>query len=997
MGDGDPDCRVPEDVPRMEPRPDIAGAAATADIYAHEIAPPFDVTAPLVNRTVSTRPLAQRIALGVACGAAAYALNALPAPLIATELMPFIFGGILVLFAFRSLGVVPGMVAAALGYASHGGVTEMALIGVVLHTTEGLVAARAAERTRSLVVGDVVFWLTGGAVFNALVFLWWMGLAPGYVLLLAVRQILNGVMNAVVADIVARSRAVRLGLGLPSDPARTWQEVLFDRSVPLVMVPMTVIVLLLARASHEAERNQMASELRQSATDAEKGANLFLQNRLASLAALHRELNAAAKTARGPAVRLLADFQASHPEFLYVFVTDATGRVAAAAPAKSPAGEPYVGRDLSRRPYFEEARTSERATFGDLQLRQPRAGQPLPDPILPLAVPLAAAPGPFAGVLMGALDATTLKAILTARAGNRQGAAQLLDRGGRVVASSSAEWVPGTLRGQELASLLLDNDAEARAIEPRQDTTSAETRVRTAPRLTITQSVSTLPFIVLVDEPLSTVYRALIPTSLGLIALMLVALLAVYAVARTLGAQLAAPLQSIGAMAEELAGGQPVPHAVLDRFGASPVQEIRALAAQLLRMDDALRARREADAHAVEQSESKYRETLEQLAQAQKMEGIGRLAGGIAHDFNNLLTPIVGYTDLAIASVPAASPARKDLALVRTAAGRAKEVVAQLLAFGRAQVLDTRRIDLAEVVAEFEPLLRRSLGVSHELRVLAEPGIVVEADRAKVQQVLMNLVLNAADAMPAGGRVEVLVGIAHDIHPDPSDPEPIAVGSYGMISVNDTGVGMDEVTRRRAFDPFFTTKPRGKGTGLGLSTAYGIVRQHRGTILVESAVGSGTRMRILIPIAAPAPYLVITAPSTPDVPMAAVPPVADGAHTVLVVEDEPSVRELVRAALSRAGYRVLAARDGDEALTRSAAHDGRIDLLLTDVVMPGLNGREVARRFRLGRPDSRVLFMSGYAADVIADEGALAGDAELLVKPFTPDELEARVRAALWR
>jgi CheY-like chemotaxis protein/anti-sigma regulatory factor (Ser/Thr protein kinase) len=372
------------------------------------------------------------------------------------------------------------------------------------------------------------------------------------------------------------------------------------------------------------------------------------------------------------------------------------------------------------------------------------------------------------------------------------------------------------------------------------------------------------------------------------------------------------------------------------------------------------------------------------------------LAGGIAHDFNNLLTPIVGYTDLALSSLPANTPARKDLALVRTAAGRAKEVVAQLLAFGRAQVLDTKRIDLAEVVAEFEPLLRRSLAVDYDLVVIAEPGVVVEADRAKVQQVLMNLVLNAADAMPKGGRVEVRVGTIQDVACDPSDPEPIAAGSYGVVRVRDHGVGMDDATRRRAFDPFFTTKPRGKGTGLGLSTAYGISRQHRGTIQVESAPGNGTEMRVLLPLAAPAPHLVPTGLATPDLPLPAASLATDsGAQTILVAEDEPTVRELVRSALARAGYRVLAARDGEEAMVRAAAHDGRIDLLLTDVVMPNVNGRELARRFRAARPDARVLFMSGYAADVIADEGALNGDAELLVKPFTPEELEARVRAAL--
>jgi signal transduction histidine kinase len=609
-------------------------------------------------------------------------------------------------------------------------------------------------------------------------------------------------------------------------------------------------------------------------------------------------------------------------------------------------------------------------------------------------VPVTTATGDFGGVVMGSLDASALRSILRARTLSEEGVVQLLDRAGRVVASSSPVWKPGDIRRREVLEAAAGSTDNPRLIEARGDE-SYVALLGVSPRLTIAQPLATFPYTVLADEPLSTVQRALMPTSAVLVVLMLMALLSVYAVARRLGAQLVAPLQSIGSVAEDLANGHPVPREMLQRFGESTVQEIRTLGAQFLRMDNALRERRDSDANAVQASETKYRETLEQLAQAQKMEGIGRLAGGIAHDFNNLLTPIVGYTDLAIAGVPADSAARKDMSLVRTAAGRAKEVVAQLLAFGRAQVLDTRRLDLADAVAEFEPLLRKSLSVNHELVVVGQAGVVVEADRAKVQQVLMNLVLNAADAMPGGGRVEVHITSEDHSAANPADPEPLPAGRYGVISVRDFGVGMDEATRQRAFEPFFTTKPRGKGTGLGLSTAYGIVRQHRGTITVESEVGAGTRMRVLLPLAQDVPHLVTSAAPLPDVLLSPAVAVEEGARTLLVVEDEGAVRELVRTALTRAGYRVLAARDGEEALTRAAAHAGRIDLLLTDVVMPGLNGRELALRFRQARPDARVLFMSGFASDVIAADGGLLGDSELLMKPFTPDELLSSVRSAL--
>ncbi|MFA6166643.1 MAG: ATP-binding protein [Gemmatimonadaceae bacterium] len=943
---------------------------------------------------IAERPLAQRLALGIACGVAAFALNQIPAPIVSGASPEFAFGGAFVLLAFQRLGVLPGIAAVVIGFSSWSAVAEVTAAAIGLYAIEGFVVARLAVRTRSLVVADMLFWLTAGALFDAVAAIWWLQLPAGYLLLLLVKQLMNGTMNAVVAEWLSRSPRLRVWLGLPAESTRTWSEVLFDRTVPLVMVPMTIIALLLARASYTATMNETSAQLRRAAAEADEVADRFLQSRLSTMEDLNHSLLTMGSSAEPRWANLLRDFLKAHPEFVNIIVTNGAGIVTASAPEQSRTGEALKGRDLSARAYFQAARVTNRPAFGEVILGQLHMRDADVEPILPLAVPQTTAEGGFGGVVMGALDANALRSILRSRVANDQEVVQLLDRAGRVVASSSPLWKPGDVRRREVREAAAEPTDAPRLIAARGDA-SYVALLGVSPRLTIAQPLATFPFTVLVSDPLSTVHRALMPTSAALVVLMLIALLSVYAVARRLGAQLVAPLQSIGTVAEDLADGHPVPREMLQRFGESPVQEIRTLGAQFLRMDQALRARRDSDASAVQASETKYRETLEQLAQAQKMEGIGRLAGGIAHDFNNLLTPIVGYTDLAIAGVPADSPARKDMALVRTAAGRAKEVVAQLLAFGRAQVLDTRRLDLADAVAEFEPLLRKSLSVNHELVVLAQPGVEVEADRAKVQQVLMNLVLNAADAMPGGGRVEVHVTIEEHLVPDPADPEPLPAGRYGVISVGDFGVGMDEATRQRAFDPFFTTKPRGKGTGLGLSTAYGIVRQHRGTIFVESAVGLGTRMRVLLPLALEVPHLVTSALPLPDVLLSPAVAVEDGARTLLVVEDEGAVRELVRAALTRAGYRVLAARDGEEALTRAAAHAGRIDLLLTDVVMPGLNGRELALRFREARPEARVLFMSGFASDVIAEDGGLSGDSELLMKPFTPDELLSRVRSAL--
>ncbi|MHB1311789.1 MAG: ATP-binding protein [Gemmatimonadaceae bacterium] len=938
-------------------------------------------------------PLSLRIAGGVVCGALALALNHVMVPMLSPPSPAFAFGGVLVLFAFWQLGLVAGLVAAALGFALGDWGREMMFVLIALYAAEGFVVSRLARRTRSLVVADVLFWLTAGALLDVLFYRWLMGLGSAFVLIMLLKQLLNGVMNAVLADGLARLPAVRRLLGAAGPAPRDFYDVLFDRTVPLVMVPVTIIVLLLARASYAAQYNRIAADLRESASNAGAGAERFFQSRISTLESLARTLPHDRRDSRGTEAAALRAFHAVHPEFYNIFIADASGRVVVASPATSTDGSSNIGRDLAARPYFGEARMSRKVVVGELVLGQLHLRRPGVEPVLPVAVPLLAPGGNFDGVIMGALDVMALPAILGAQARRDAGAVQLVDRASRVVASTDRATPVGTQRARELPGLFARDAHYPAAVASRGLETFTD-RLGINPSLVVSQVLSAFPFAVLVDAPLSLIFREISTTSLGLILLMLVALLAVYAVARSLGTQLAAPLTAIGAVAQDIAEGENVPRGVLADFEASPVREIQSMATQLGVMDRALRERRDADATRVQQSERKYRETLEQLAQAQKMEGIGRLAGGIAHDFNNLLTPILGYTDLAISTVPEGSPTRRDLALVRTAAGRAKEVVAQLLAFGRAQVLDVNRIDLAETVAEFEPLLRRTLRESIDLSVTAEPGIVVEADQAKVQQVLMNLVINAVDAMPNEGRVEVRVALEEVTDLGAPGPEPLLPGTYGVIIVSDTGVGMDDETRQRAFDPFFTTKPRGKGTGLGLSVAYGIARQHRGTIRVSSAPGLGTSMHVLLPLAPPQSLPKPDAAILPDVSVGAGP---SAGATLMVVEDESAVRELVRAALSRAGYRILAARDGEEALTRAAAHEGRIDLLLTDVVMPGLNGPELARQFRRVRPEARVLFMSGYAADHIADEGMLSGDADLLAKPFAPDELVVRVRTALDR
>jgi len=384
-------------------------------------------------------------------------------------------------------------------------------------------------------------------------------------------------------------------------------------------------------------------------------------------------------------------------------------------------------------------------------------------------------------------------------------------------------------------------------------------------------------------------------------------------------------------------------------------------------------------------AENERAELEEHLTQARKIEAIGLLAGGVAHDFNNLLTPIIGYTELVRSSLPTTDPIYNDLAVVLEAAEGARQLVRQLLAFGRKQALEVRPLDLSEQVRRIEKILRAMIPESIDLVItLPVQPVVVRADATQLQQVVLNLVVNAQDAMLAsGGRLEVTVAQVERAEPD-AELE-LEAGSYGVLCVADSGHGIDEETRAHLFEPFFTTKERGKGTGLGLATVHGIVKQHRGAISVTSSPGQGATFRVFFP-------------STPE----SVRPLPAGTlavpgrgETVLVAEDDPSVRTLVKSVLERNGYRVLVAEDGVSALELAREQKGRIDLLLSDVVMPSMNGRALREALLESYPELRVLFMSGYTGDVLAGLGELDRGVSLVPKPFTPEVLLGSIRKLL--
>ncbi len=382
------------------------------------------------------------------------------------------------------------------------------------------------------------------------------------------------------------------------------------------------------------------------------------------------------------------------------------------------------------------------------------------------------------------------------------------------------------------------------------------------------------------------------------------------------------------------------------------------------------------------------RQMESQLRQAQKMEAVGRLAGGVAHDFNNLLTAISGYSDLLLARLSAHDPVRREVEEIRKASERAASLTRQLLAFSRRQVLQPRVLDLNAVVADMNSMLRRLIGEDIDLVVVPGAGLWrVKADPGQIEQVIVNLAVNARDAMPGGGKLTVETANAAVDESSAAERLSLAPGPYAVLTVADTGEGMTDETLSHLFEPFFTTKEAGKGTGLGLATVYGIVAQSGGAIDVASAPGRGTTFRIHLP----------RVEGEVDPPTARARGIEDhrGTETVLLVEDEDAVRTLVLAILKQKGYAVLTARNGGEALLVCERHSGSIDLMLTDVVMPGMGGKDLARRLAPLRPEMKTLYMSGYTDDAITHSGVLEPGTQYIQKPFAPDDLARKVRGVL--
>ncbi len=886
--------------------------------------------------------------------------------------------------AFVLFGPLRGLVAGLLAL-NHGQLVELwsvhpgISLGGTVYLLEGWTAWWLYRRTRSLPLAIAIFWLGFGWIADWLIYVAWVGLAPAYVFVLFVKQLLNGVLYGTAVDLLAMRPVRAFAARVDGRRAETVDiaHYAFRGGMVLAMLPVALVALMYARAQYagvlEAEE-QVNSEIGyQVATRT----HAHMEVERYQVEDLVRQLEGAGTATQ--IGRILEQHLADRPESDIVAVVDRDGVILAAHPPTSIDGVPLAGADITDRAYFREVRASSRTTYSNLIIgRFPMRRQAVANTAVVIAEPRLDDEGSFAGALIWSIELTyLLHSVIPPEMHGRS--LTLIDQYRRVIVSSDGERASGSLL--ELRPSTEHDADDPRGLETQLGNRRAALHYYPPAEPTLASSLGLdlvhavyQPIVapnwgVLVDLPASRLHEQFLPTAQGIAVLFVLLVTSAYLLVRRFASRLTDPVRSAATVAQQVHEGRldPQPVAAMER---SDLTEMRALGAAFGELDRALQRQRRETAEREEDLQS-------QLLEAQKMEAIGLLAGGVAHDFNNMLTPILGYADLGAASAHGQEE-REYFEKIRAAAKEAARVTAQLLAFGRRQVLDMESVDLVAEIEQCRPLLRPLLRENIELRIHTRvERAPVLVDTAQFHRILFNLSLNAQDAMQDGGSLTIEVDVT-DSAPHSIGDEARAVERYVVVSVRDTGSGIEPALQRQIFEPFFTTKGPEKGTGLGLATVYGIVKQHGGGVDVSSRPGHGSTFRVFLPEVVAGSQR----PASAESPR----PATTRSHRILVAEDDTAVRTVIASFLTGHGFEVSAHADAESALEALRRQPFHFDALVTDVVLPAMNGRELWDAVQHLRPGFPTLFISGYGHEVLASQGLPHG-VHLLSKPFTQADL----------
>ena len=1049
------------------------------------------------RQTKNTKATKYEYAWAIVFGLAALGINQWIVRLLAADSPAFFFGGALVLIAFVKLGTGPGIVASLISFISFFARGDVVGYVTALYVLEAFVAYQLNRRYHSLILSVMLFWFGGGWIADIILYHWVVGLRGEYVVLVFVKQIFNGIIIAMLAEVFLRLPILRYRLPTKRKlPVTTLHTYVFNRTVFVAMLPVVVFGLPLTRTVYHEQTEQAVNRSRQIASITANDIVALLESQQAALVSIGQRIPVQRMLANRPeANALLREYQVDRPEWLWIGLLDREGGLLALTDTVADShAETYLS-ELANGTDFLRAATQFATEFGPLIDTTETIPSASPsEPVFRMMEPLHDSEGRFNGLLVAAVRTSILNTLLLRARGAHTETPTLVDQDNRVLASLYEEVSTGdSLNSFAPLDSLLGWQVRSLTYRPPLNE-SLETRLALNIRYSSYQQIGTLEWALLIDLPAWSLHADLMPIVYTVLGFLVATLLILHFVVTNMSGKVSDPLLTIDHAATEITSGRQADTEALSQLSTSSIAEVRSMATHVSTMQEAL-LEKDALSQARElESEERFRATFdqaavgiahtdietkflrvnkkfceivgyehhealqfssldlthpdyidaerknveevldgerqtysieqrlirkdggsiwvqatvslvqdksgtpkyfirvvedisprkkleEQLLQAQKMESIGQLAGGVAHDFNNLLTPIIGYAELAIGDLHPDSTIYANQKRVLESAQRARDLTQQLLAFGRKQVLHVSVLNLSDEVSRFAGIMRRVIreNINVHLQLDAKLGSI-KADPSQLQQILMNLLVNAQDAMPEGG--ELTIETSNVTLPDISHGDMLAdlKGECIELRITDTGHGMEPDIASHIFEPFFTTKERGKGTGLGPATVYGIVKQHGGEIAVETASGKGTKFRVLFPRVQEDPIEELTPHSDVGI--------FKGYETVLVTEDDETVRRLVSDTLQDHGYVVLHASRPSEAIARAEKYQSTIHLLLTDVVLPEMNGKQLYERLLVHRPELRVLYMSGYQEQIVDDVAVLR-------KPFTIGRLTKTLREKL--